>query len=94
MYPWGICRSVLLVGVYIDDLVITDAEEAEIEAFKAQMKATFQMSDFGHYFYLGVEVRQDDTGITLHQAHYAKHIMEFGGLDGCNSAHILMGGSS
>jgi len=40
VYPWGICRSVLLVGVYIDDLVITDAE-AEIEALKAQMKVTF-----------------------------------------------------
>jgi len=40
VHPRGSCRSVLLVGVYIDDIVITDAE-AEIEAFKAQMKATF-----------------------------------------------------
>jgi hypothetical protein len=55
VYPRGSRRSVLLVGVYIDDLVITDTK-AEIEAFKAQMKATFYMSDLGLYFYLGVEV--------------------------------------
>jgi hypothetical protein len=29
------------VGVYVDDLVITGMEEVEVEAFKAQMKATF-----------------------------------------------------
>ena len=40
VHPRGSCRSILLVGVYIDDLVITDAE-AEIEALKAQMKVTF-----------------------------------------------------
>jgi hypothetical protein len=29
------------VSVYVDDLVITGMEEAEVEAFKAQMKVTF-----------------------------------------------------
>jgi hypothetical protein len=52
------------------------------------MKATFQMSDLRLlYFYLGIEVHQDDGGITLHQAHYAKHIVELGGMGGCNPAH-------
>lgn len=47
-----------------------------------QMKATFQMSNLSHLcFYLG---------ITLRQAHYAKHIVELGGMDGCNLAHTLM----
>jgi hypothetical protein len=35
MYRWGSGRSVLLVGVYVDDLIITGAEEREVEAFKA-----------------------------------------------------------
>jgi hypothetical protein len=55
------------------------------------MKATFQMSDLRLlYFYLGIEVHQDDGGITLHQAHYARHIVELGGMGGCNPAHTSM----
>ena len=38
MYRRGSGRSVLLVGVYVDDLIITGTEEREVEAFKAQMK--------------------------------------------------------
>ena len=39
--------NALLVGVYVDDLVITGTKDAEVEAFKEEMKATFQMSDLG-----------------------------------------------
>jgi hypothetical protein len=54
------------VGVYVDDLVITDTKDEEVAAFKKEMKATFQMSDMGPLsFYLGIEVHQDDSGITL-----------------------------
>jgi hypothetical protein len=41
VYRWGRGDFVLLVGVYIDDLAITGMEEVVVEAFKAQMKATF-----------------------------------------------------
>jgi hypothetical protein len=51
-------RNVLLVGVYIDDLIITGAEEQKVEVFKKQMKKVFDMSNLGLLcFYLGVEVR-------------------------------------
>jgi hypothetical protein len=30
-----------LVGIYVDDLVITGTKEAEVEVFKEEMKATF-----------------------------------------------------
>jgi hypothetical protein len=46
-----------LVGVYVDHLVITGTKEVEVEAFKEEMKAAFQMSDLGLLsFYLGIEV--------------------------------------
>jgi hypothetical protein len=49
------------------------------------------MSDLGLLsFYLGVEVHQDSTGITLWQTHYAKRILELGGMAGCNLAHTPM----
>ena len=88
-------HNVLLVGVYVDDLIITDAEEQKVEVFKAQMKKVFDMSDLGLlYFYLGSEVRQDATGIALRQTHYAKRILELDGMIGSNPAHTPMERSS
>jgi hypothetical protein len=66
IYRRGNGGSAMLVGVYVDDLVITGAKDAEVAAFKEEMKATFQMSDLGHLsFYLGIEVHQGDSEITL-----------------------------
>jgi hypothetical protein len=75
------------VGVYVDDLVITGTKDAEVAAFKEEMKATFQMSELGLLsFYLRIEVHQDDSGITLRQTTYAKRIVELAGLTDCNPA--------
>jgi hypothetical protein len=70
VYRRGSGGTVLLVGVYIDDLIITNIEEMEVEA--------------------GIEVRQDASDISLCQMHYAKRILELGGLDSYNLAHSLM----
>ena len=54
------------MGVYVDDLVIIGTKDAKVAPFNEEMKATLQMSDLGHlYFYLGIEVHKDDSGITL-----------------------------
>ncbi|XP_066333886.1 uncharacterized mitochondrial protein AtMg00810-like [Miscanthus floridulus] len=87
----GSRRNVLLVNVYVDDLIITGTEELMVEVFKAQMKKAFDMSDLSLLcFYLGVEVRQDASGIALCQSHYTKCILELGGMTGCNPAHALI----
>jgi hypothetical protein len=41
VYRRGKGGNALLVGVYVDDLVITDTKEAYVEAFKEEMKAIF-----------------------------------------------------
>jgi hypothetical protein len=49
----------LVLGVYVDDIVITGSNRQEIMKFKYEMKKLFKMSDLGllHY-YLGIEVKQ------------------------------------
>jgi hypothetical protein len=47
IYRRGNGGNTLLVGVYIDNLVITGTKNAEVAAFKEEMNATFQMSDLG-----------------------------------------------
>ncbi|XP_025822859.1 uncharacterized protein LOC112898782 [Panicum hallii] len=39
---------------------------------------------------MGIEVHQDDSGITLRQTAYAKRVVELAGLPDCNSALTLM----
>jgi hypothetical protein len=87
IYRRGNGGNALLVGVYIDDLVITDTKDAEVVAFKEEMKATFQMSDLALlFFYLGIEVLQGDFGIMLRQTAYAKRVVELAELTDCNPA--------
>jgi hypothetical protein len=90
MYRRSHSNDILLVGVYVDDLVITGSTLAAVEEFK-EMKRAFLMSDLELLsFYLGFEVRQDAGGITLRQAHYAKKILEMASMTDCKAAATLM----
>jgi hypothetical protein len=86
IYRRGNEGNTLLVGVYVDDLVITGTKDAEVTAFKEEMKATFQMSDLELLSYLGIKVHQSDSEITIRQTIYAKRIVEQAGLTDCNPA--------
>jgi hypothetical protein len=58
--------SFLLVGVYVDDLVISGPNVSDICQFKLEMKKKFSMSDLGLLsYYLGIEVKQEAEGITV-----------------------------
>jgi hypothetical protein len=58
-----------LLGVYVDDLIVTGVSTQEISKFKKKMKESFKMSDLGLLsYYLGIEVKQCAGEITLGQA--------------------------
>ena len=66
MYQRGTGGSLLIVGVYVDVLIITGAAASEIDAFKQQMTRLFRMSDLGRLsYYLGIEVSQERDQIVL-----------------------------
>jgi hypothetical protein len=58
IYIWWNGDAQLVVGVYVDDLVITGSDRDNIKSFKEEMAAAFKMSDLGllHY-YLSIEVK-------------------------------------
>lgn len=69
--------KVLVVGVYVDDLLVAGAEKQEVEAFKQDINKRFEMSNLGLLsFYLGIKVNQEGTRITLKQSAYAKKLLE------------------
>nr|GEW48509.1 ribonuclease H-like domain, reverse transcriptase, RNA-dependent DNA polymerase [Tanacetum cinerariifolium] len=83
--------STLLIGVYVDDLIITGTPKKEIDKFKAQMKEKFKMSDLGLLaYYLGIEVTQTDGDISIKQSAYANKSLKEAGMLDCNETLIPM----
>lgn len=82
---------VLLVGVYVDDLIVTGKIRSDIDTFKEEMTAEFEMSNLGLLnYYLGIEVDQKDNGISVKQSGYAKKVLSQFGMEDCNSTRIPM----
>jgi hypothetical protein len=91
MYTRGMGAARMVVGVYVDDLIITRADPVVVEGFKEEMRQAFCMSDLGLLlFYLGIEVKQRNNTITLGQAAYARKLLEKVGLENCNPCSTLM----
>jgi hypothetical protein len=81
----------LIVGVYVDDLIIMGESTKEVSLFKAEMKNIFRMSDLGILSYsLGIKVKQDDRGIRLSQRAYAAKLLEKTGMTSCNPCAVPM----
>nr|GEW78634.1 ribonuclease H-like domain, reverse transcriptase, RNA-dependent DNA polymerase [Tanacetum cinerariifolium] len=84
-------ESILLVGVYVDDLIITGTPKKEIDKFKAQMEEKFEMSDLVLLaYYLGIEVTQTGSDISIKQSAYANKILKEVGMIDCNETLIPM----
>ncbi|KAF2301069.1 hypothetical protein GH714_019859 [Hevea brasiliensis] len=84
-------NDVTVVGVYVDDLILTGSSATLIDKFKHEMKKVFEMSDLGLLsYYLGIEVKQNSESITLCQSSYASKILEKAGMSDCNSCRIPM----
>ena len=56
----------VIVGVYVDDLIITGVSEAKVKELKKNMMKIFEMTELGLLSsYLGIEVHQGKSQITL-----------------------------
>ena len=91
VYKRGSGNTLLLLGVYVDDLIICGPDTRLIAEFKKEMCNTFSMSDLGLLsYYLGLEVRQKPGEITICQRAYANKIVEQCGMRGCNPVDTPM----
>jgi hypothetical protein len=81
----------LVVGVYVNDLIIMGESDQELNLFKKEMKTVFCMSDLRALsYYLGIEVKQGGQGIRLSQCTYAAKLLEKAGMGSCNSCATPM----
>lgn len=91
VYTRNVGKGVLIIGVYVDDILVTGASTATIKEFKEQMASKFDMCDLGKLtYYLGLEVHQGDGYIQLNQKGYAKKILKKAGMLHCNPSKVPM----
>ncbi|KAE8730369.1 tir-nbs resistance protein [Hibiscus syriacus] len=73
-----------IVLVYVDDLIITGDDEAEILQTKENLSVRFQMKELGQLkHFLGLEVDRTHEGIFLCQQKYAKDLLKRFGMLKC-----------
>ena len=85
MYHLNSTREKVIVGVYIDDLIIMRASEAKLKDCKKTMMKIFEMKDLGLLCsYLGIKVHQGKSQIALSQRPYVAHILESFQMVKCN----------
>jgi hypothetical protein len=84
-------HGLLIVGVYVDDLIVTGSDQQAIVDFKIEMMKLFRMSDLGLLtYYLGLEVEQRKDAITLRQSSYARKLLERSGMGDCKPCQTPM----
>ena len=87
----GSDKERVLVGIYVDDLIITGPREEKICKFKEEMKEKFEMTDLGLLSsYLGMEVKQSKANIFLSQRTYINHVLKAFKMDECNAIQTPM----
>ena len=70
-------ESIMIVGLYVDDLLLTRSNEENLKKFKLELMKLFEMTDLGILStYLGIHVIQGKGEISLNQSAFAKHLLE------------------
>lgn len=70
-------KSILIIIIYVDDILVTGSDANELENFIVKLNKVFALKDLGnvHYF-LGLEVKRDDTWMFMSQKKYMMDLLE------------------
>ena len=81
----------IVAQVYVDDIIFGSTKDELAHGFLKLMQAEFKMGmirELTHF--LGLQIRQLDSGIFLSQSKYAKNLMKKFGLESVSSVRIPM----
>lgn len=75
--------------MYVDDIIITSASNAEIDILKSHLDATFKLKDLGVLrYFLGLEITRSSKGISLSQWNYTLQLLEDHDLLACKPSSL------
>ncbi|GJR50376.1 retrovirus-related pol polyprotein from transposon TNT 1-94 [Tanacetum coccineum] len=69
--------EVLLVQVYVDDIIFVSTSYKLCKQFEKLMTKKFEMSMMGELtYFLELQIKQDDKGISICQEHYTRNLLK------------------
>ena len=75
-----------ILGVYVDDIIISSESLDVINDIKLSLSSHFQMKDLGVLkYFLGINVEQKENGIFLHQANFVNAMLSKFNFENCKS---------
>ena len=81
----------IIIGVYVDDMIITGSNSYKWVEFKENMKHVFEITDLGILkSYLGIEIKHEVTCTWLNLKSYIQNILHAFKMSECNSTRTLM----
>ena len=84
-------NSFVVAQIYIDDIFFGATNDSLVHSFADEMKAMFKMSMVGELtYFLGLQVKQMNSGIYIKQAKYARNLVKRCGLDKAAHARTPM----
>jgi len=82
-------HGIIVIVIYVDDLIITGDNDADVFDLKKLLKQKFEMKDLGELcYFLSIEVIQFPKGIWLLQRQYALNKLSEYGMTGCKPISI------
>nr|ABH08430.1 putative integrase [Beta vulgaris] len=87
--------DILLVQIYVDDIIFGATNETLCKEFSRLVSNEFEMSMMGELnFFLGLQIKQTEKGIIVHQQKYIKELLKKYGLENSKINHTPMGTST
>ncbi|CAA0811055.1 Uncharacterized mitochondrial protein AtMg00810, partial [Striga hermonthica] len=70
-------EDLLVVQIYVDDIIFGSTSKKLVNHFVKLMSSEFEMSLVGELsYFLGLQLKQGNKGIFLHQGKYANNIVK------------------
>ena len=83
--------ELIVAQVYVDDIIFGSTKDEFAHGFSKLMQAEFEMSMIGELtHFLGLQIRQQDSGIYLSQSKYAKNLVKKFGLESASFVRTPM----
>ena len=81
----------MLVQIYVDDIILGSTDSMMVANFTKLMVSQFQLSmDRELSFFIGLQVKQTNRGIFIHQEKYISELLKKYSMDTCASAKVPM----
>ncbi|KAK8954855.1 hypothetical protein KSP39_PZI002166 [Platanthera zijinensis] len=86
--------KIILVQIYVDDIIFGSTENNLCKKFAKLMQGKFEMSSMGELkFFLGLQVKQTDDGLSISQSKFTKELIKKYGMESSSTMRTPMGTS-